>query len=165
MKRFMMSVITMLVCGAGSVALAQSQPPIPGKTFFRSQNQIVTQDAQIEFPLDANGQVNLIIADKRTPSYTFRTLQRYGRVIFEAVFVLPPETPQGYSTALVYTGSYMRETNMAIYFGDVYRSTLMYPTSKQTIWQDINMNLQHTGGFEFRTLPVDKTLPLPTDPL
>ncbi|MEY4632497.1 MAG: hypothetical protein RIQ81_2617 [Pseudomonadota bacterium] len=101
-----------LADSAGSVTAA-------GGVFYKMPSgELVKRDVTLEVPARGQGDVILRGANLELKAHGFKTVRKQGRSVFYVVFLNPPGAPE--NTAAVYRGSYLRGSNAAKYWGDVF---------------------------------------------
>ncbi len=104
---------------AGS-AMAVDSVEAPGKIFYKMPSgEIVKRQAALVVPARGEGDVVLKVGDHEKVAHHFFSTHKNGRVIFYVVFVRDHELEEGY--AKVFRGTYLRGTNKAIYYGDIFK--------------------------------------------
>lgn len=168
LKSFAIAVIAFFAV-AGSQAMAT--PPAEGSVvaqggvFYKMPSgEMVLRDATLEVPARGEGKVVLRSGLIEMTAHGFKTVHSHGRAIFYVVFLDPPGAPE--NTAVVYRGSYLRGSNAANFWGDVFIQTfsnrdelsaLTKNPGVDALVSDLeNSNVdgkewKHGGGFWFNT--------------
>lgn len=90
-----------------------------GGVFYKMPSgELVKRDATLEVPARGQGDVILRSGSLELKAHGFKTIRSHGRSVFYVVFLNPPGAPE--NTAAVYRGSYLRGSNAAKYWGDVF---------------------------------------------
>lgn len=141
------------VAALSSTALAESVTA-PGHVVYKMPSgELVTRNVSLEVPARGEGDVFLIAGDQKVKAEAFKSMTLNGRTIFAVLFLNPPGAPTG--TADIYLGTYMRGTNEAIYYGDIYKKTVQADGMFDENWDDVTHGVTHVGGFHF-SAPVPK---------
>lgn len=91
----------------------------PGKVFYKmSTGEIVKREVSLVVPAKGQGDVILKYAGKQAKAAKFWTAKKFGKTTFNVLFKDVPGAPKEW--AALYTGAYLRGTNAALYYGDVY---------------------------------------------
>jgi hypothetical protein len=94
-----------------------------GAVFYKMPaGELVKREASLEVPARGQGDVILRSGDLELKAHGFKTVRKLGRSIFYVVFLNPPGAPA--NTAAVYRGTYLRGSNAAKYWGDVFSKVL-----------------------------------------
>ena len=64
------------------------------------------------------GDVVLTAGETKVKAHAFKAVKQGNRTIFAVVFLDPPGAPK--KTAAGFMGTYMRGSNLAVYYGDIY---------------------------------------------
>lgn len=110
-------------------------------TYKHPNGELVNRECSLSVPAMGVGQVKLKCGVHEMITSEFDTTRRHGRIIFSVIFRDIDGAPEG--SASKYRGSYLRGSNQAIYYGDVYSSSdASAGLVGDTAWQ-------YTGGFMF----------------
>jgi len=133
----------------------------PGKVFYKMPDgSIVKRDVSLVVPAMGQGDVILKYGkDKEAKSAKFWTTKKFGKTTFNVLFKEIPGAPKDW--AALYTGAYLRGTNAAYYYGDVYSIALtdVEALQNQSDSSDASGSLdaaldkvtrQYVGGFGFK---------------
>jgi hypothetical protein len=131
-----------------------------GAVFYKMPaGELVKREASLEVPARGQGDVILRSGSLELKAHGFKTVRKHGRAVFYVVFLNPPGAPE--NTAVVYRGSYLRGSNAAKYWGDVfsksYRAEDLSNPAKTTDslindlenGQNSDTEWRHSGGFWF----------------
>jgi len=110
-------------------------------TYEHPNGQLVSRDCSLFVPSRGVGEVTLKCGDFSTSSAEFSTERVDGQVVFTVLFREMTGAPEG--TVAKYRGSYLRGSNKALYYGDVFAS------SDVTARLDSSTSWQYAGGFSF----------------
>jgi hypothetical protein len=115
--------------------------------YVMPSGELVSREVSLQVPARGQGEIVLKGGEQQVATTKFRTKKAHGRTIFAVAFDNPPGAPEG-STA-VFTGTYMRGTNQAIYYGDVYLVTKTDSASDviEDAWR--GRGVTHKAGFYF----------------
>jgi len=91
-----------------------------GKVFYKMPGgELIKRDATLTVPSRGQGKVVLRSGNNiKMESTRFRSISANGRTVFQVMFVNPPGAPE--NTASVFSGTYTRGRNAAVYFGDFF---------------------------------------------
>jgi hypothetical protein len=153
-----------------SMALPESEmaPPspaattveAPGQFFYKMPSgEIVRRDTILVVPMKGQGEVSFKTATKNVKAKQFWTEHNAGRTIFYVAIENPPGAPE--NTSMILEGSYIRGTNLALYYGDVYQKTgteqrpsdlvpEKFRNSKQIHYFRKLTGYKYAGGFVFK---------------
>lgn len=112
------------VAGTQAIAGAPTDSSVvaPGGVFYKMPSgEMVLRDASLEVPARGEGKVILRSGLIEMTAHGFKTIHSHGRAVFYVVFLNPPGAPE--NTAVLYRGSYLRGSNAANYWGDVFIRT------------------------------------------
>jgi hypothetical protein len=111
--------IGMIAClSIPGVAAAQSVDA-PGNIFYQMPSgEIVTRDATLRVPARGIGNVELIASGGSFVAERFFSREANGRTVFYVVFADYPGASE--DDRAVYRGTYVRGSNLALYYGDVF---------------------------------------------
>jgi len=134
MKEFMI-MLTLLVSPLAFAA------PVDGKIFYSLPNgEIVKRIVTLDVPARGQGEVILSGDNFEWRTTNFKTIKKNGKTKFVAIF--KTEFMQLKST-VVLTGSYVKGTNLIMYYGDMYKK-------KGHNFVDENLSgFTYSGGFRF----------------
>ena len=90
-------------------------------TYPHPNGELVNRSCQLFVPSRGQGDVTLKCGNWSTTTSEFNTKQESGKTIFSVIFRDVPGAPAG--TSALYSGAYMRGSNRALYYGDVYSGT------------------------------------------
>ncbi len=110
-------------------------------TYKHPNGSLVNRDCQMFVPARGQGEVVLKCGQYSTPTSEFKTEKENGQTIFTVLFRNPAGAPAG--SIAKFKGSYLRGSNRAIYYGDVFSS------SSASASLETNENFQYAGGFMF----------------
>ncbi len=103
-------------------SFASNSVEAPGKVFYKMPNgEIVKREVSLVVPAMGAGEVVLKYGSKSVSTSHFKTVKSLGRTNFIVAFKDAPGAPAG--AVAVFTGSYLRGTNAALYYGDIYSVT------------------------------------------
>ena len=142
---FLASLLLLAVPFVAAPTWAESTNPLrsvtaTGKVIYKKSDGILVERSMtLEVPSRGHGEVVLRGGGLELRTHTFNTVKAGGRTVFRIEFSSAPGAPAG--TQMLLEGTYMRDSNMAIYFGDIYGRN---PTLGQNDWS-------HVGGFKFKT--------------
>jgi hypothetical protein len=168
-----LGLITALALGLASSAAFADQPGknsqsvvAEGGVFYKMPDgTLINRDATLEVPARGQGDVILRSGPLSLTAHGFKTIHKHGRAIFYVVFLDPPGAPE--NTAVVYRGSYLRGSNGAKYWGDVFSRTykasgelsdlLKVPGVDNLIYDFEHSDhdgseWRHSGGFWFKAV-------------
>ncbi len=113
-----------------------------GKVTYKHPNgKLVNRDCEMFVPARGIGEVELKCGDFSVSSAEFSTVRVAGRAVFSIVFRNIEGAPSG--SVAKYEGTYLRGTNRALYYGDVFSTNDSAATlTSESDWQ-------HAGGFMF----------------
>jgi hypothetical protein len=146
----------------------------PGHVFYKvKEGALVKRDVTLTVPPCGEGELVLSAEGWKASTTHFFTNEVAGRVIFTAVFIKP--FGEHSESSLIITGSYMRGTNKAVYWGDMYKTkTEVEPGTIALLKSDPSAalgshNFQHVGGFKFKAdigggEPSQPPQPVPGEP-
>ncbi|NBQ53244.1 MAG: hypothetical protein EBU49_06665 [Proteobacteria bacterium] len=159
--------VVALFAVAGSQAMAS--PPAEGSVvaqggvFYKMPSgEMVLRDATLEVPARGEGNVILRSGLIEMTAHGFKTVHSHGRAIFNVVFLNPPGAPE--NTAVLYRGSYLRGSNAANFWGDVFIRTFSTSAALSALTKnpgvdalvsdfensnDDGQEWKHGGGFWF----------------
>ena len=127
-----------------------------GKIFYKkSSGELVKRAVSIVVPPRGEGEVVLKFGDKELSTPYFKTKTYHGRTVFVVAFKKPEAFSEDLAGngALVMKGSYMRGSNMAVYYGDLY---LVKKASQELMEYGLEFDshgettFSHLGGFAFK---------------
>ncbi len=147
----------------------------PGQVFYKTPaGPLVKRELNLTVPPRGEGEITLS-TDKWTVSTShFFSKEIAGGIVFTVVFVKP--FPEHSESSLVLSGSYMRGSNAAVYWGDLYKTKtpLTEPMIRLLELTQLSPRgapfLHHAGGFKFKAeitpeTPSEPNLPPPNPPL
>lgn len=109
-------------------------------SYTHPDGNIVTRDCSLWVPARGQGDVTLKCGDWSTSSKNFYVDKNFGKTNFSVIFDNMDGAPEGMMAW--YTGSYLRGKNQALYYGDVFTSTMDTTTYQSSEWS-------YVGGFMF----------------
>lgn len=129
-----------------------------GKVVYKMPSgEIVFRNASLEVPSRGQGDVILRSGDFELKSHAFKSHEQNGRIVFNVIFLNPPGAPE--NTVALYKGTYLRGSNLAMYYGDAFTGTY---TDEQKAIQVLNSlkaetplletshpELTYAAGFQF----------------
>jgi hypothetical protein len=118
-------------------------------TYKMPSGELVSRDVSLEVPARGEGEVVLRSGDWEVRSSNFKSGENHGRKVFVVVFENVPGAPAG--SKAVYHGTYMRGSNRAIYYGDVWAKSADQKSSEELNLSLDSSKLIHVGGFYFAT--------------
>jgi hypothetical protein len=132
-----------------------------GGVFYKMPSgELITRDASLEVPARGQGDVILRSGDYTLTAHGFKTVHKGDRTVFYVVFVNPPGAPENF--AVTYRGSYLRGSNGAKYWGDVFTkqfektgelADLLKNPGVDSLVGDLELDhgkpWHHAGGFWF----------------
>jgi hypothetical protein len=123
----------------------------PGKVFYKipHTNEIVKREMSIKVPMRGEGEVVLVSSSgHETKTKNFWTTRKFGRTVFHVFFnaLTNPTDPNSPSVSMLFKGSYIRGSNKAVYWGDVF---LGGKGLKAQQIKDMKF-FRHAGGFAFK---------------
>lgn len=127
----------------------------PGHVFYKGkEGALVKRDVTLTVPPRGEGELVLSAENWKASTTHFFSYETAGRIVFTAVFIKPFA---GHSeSSLVLTGSYLRGTNKAVYWGDMYKTkTEIAPHMISFLKTSPEIALgshyfTHAGGFKFK---------------
>lgn len=124
----------------------------PGKVFYLipQRNEIVKREMTIRVPSRGEGEVALITSSgKEIKTKKYWTRKKLGRTIFYAYFkgLRNPTDRNSPATSMLFRGSYIRGSNMAVYYGDIYLGGLGLKDEQIKKMKFF----RHAGGFAFKS--------------
>jgi len=120
-----------------------------GGVFFKTgQGDIAKYAATLFVPTQGVGNAQLTIGDKKAASHGFRVEEQNGRSIFTVVFLDPLHT--GKRVAYFLRGTYLRGTNVALYYGDIFAKGYQRGEEDTLTADRATTELYYVGGFGFR---------------
>ncbi len=140
-------------------SFASNSVEAPGKVFYKMPNgEIVKREVSLVVPAMGAGEVVLKYGNKSVSTSHFKTVKRLGRTNFIVAFKDAPGAPAG--AVAVFTGSYLRGTNAALYYGDIYSVTR---SGNEEVELDALLDLDadtdtdstkhsYAGGFSFKSV-------------
>lgn len=140
---------------AGVSMGADSITATGGVGYKMPNGSIVHREAKLEIPGRGKGKIVLRSGNKSVESHAFWTKKNHGRTIFNVVFLDPPGAPK--KTAVVFSGTYIRGTNAAYYYGDFYSGSYAHFSEQEaeifiengTRSFDSDERFIYQGGFMF----------------
>lgn len=142
----------------------------PGHVFYKTPDgALVKRELTLTVPPRGEGEITLSTATWRASTSHFFSKEVAGGIEFTVVFAKP--FPEHSESSLVLTGSYMRGTNAAVYWGDLYKTKK--PLTDQMIRlleipQLMTRSapfLRHVGGFKFKAEIMPETPSEPNQPI
>ncbi len=141
---------------SGSYALASedvSSVIAQGSVAYKMPSgELVSREVSLEVPARGQGEVVLRSGDWEVRTTNFKSGELHGRKVFVVSFENVPGAPAG--TKAVYHGTYMRGTNRAIYYGDVWATAASEEEQQSNQEFELSLDtakLTHVGGFYFAT--------------
>ena len=93
-----------------------------GEVFYTlPSGEFVEREVTLEVPSRGEGEVVLRGSTTELRTETFFTVQRKGKTTFYIVF--ETTSPNGKKAKKIFRGTYIRGTNKAVYYGDIYRKS------------------------------------------
>lgn len=157
LKKFLLAIAGVALLSTGAMAESVTAP---GKVaYIMPSGELVKRDISIEVPARGEGDLFMLAGGQKIKAHAFKTIKANNRTIFAVLFINPPGAPE--NTAAVYYGTYMRGTNEAIYYGDIYSKTFDGNSQQSENdllehWDDVTHDVKHIGGFYF-SAPVPAT--------
>lgn len=157
---------TIALAGNGALAAGTGGGSVvaEGGVFYKMPSgELINRDASLEVPARGQGDVILRSGDLALTAHGFKTAHKGDRTIFYVVFLDPPGAPE--NTAIVYRGSYLRGSNGAKYWGDVFTkhfektgelADLLKNPGVDSLVYDLEIDgndgqaWHHAGGFWFK---------------
>ncbi len=145
-------VVSLLI---GSTSAQASNTEAEGKVFYvAASGEIVKRDVTLEVPSRGQGDIILRNTSRsfESTAHAARSQELNGRVVFTVLFL----NPGNMGDDLVFRGSYMRGSNKAVYFGDMFKKptgtghSLDIESIERSIL-DHHAGWNHAGGFKFKT--------------
>jgi hypothetical protein len=126
----------------------------PGQVFYKMPSgEIVNRDVSLVVPMKGEGDVFLKYGAHEVKAEKFWTEHSSGRAVFYVSFVNPPGAPE--NTTVLFRGSYIRGTNRALYYGDMFKKiqSNLSSTNNQTKEGQVaeHPDLLYIGGFTFKS--------------
>ena len=119
-----------------------------GKIFFKNNQGVIEKfDAALNVPRKGEGEITLRVGDKiySTPNFSIR--KRSGRTILYVVFEKNKQL-FGHSKKVVFKGTYVRGSNLAVYYGDFF--TPVHKKMKKD--GPHKREYRYLGGFAFKKI-------------
>ena len=113
-----------------------------------NSGELVHRSMALEVPSRGQGDVVLRAGGMDLVAERFFTTRKNGRTVFYVVFAGGPNLP--FQDTVVYRGTYLRGSNEAKYYGDIFKSSSELENPEEFDRRD----WEYVGGFEF-TAPVD----------
>lgn len=99
--------------------LAANGVDAKGKVLYKNKDgKLVSREVSLFVPEKGQGDVVLTAGETKVKAHAFKAVKQGNRTIFAVVFLNPPGAPE--KTAAGFMGTYMRGTNLAVYYGDMY---------------------------------------------
>ena len=128
-----------------------------GEVFYKkSSGEIVLRSVTLEVPSQGQGDVLLKAPEGNVKAEAFEVKHVGNRVVFYVAFPVPEDVTK----IAVFKGTYLRGSNLAAYYGDVFETgrqnlgvTLGVPVAKQQLarFDEVSpADVIHLGGFGFR---------------
>lgn len=140
----------------------------PGHVFYKDkEGALVKREVTLSVPPRGEGELVLSADGWRASTTHFFSQEVAGRIVFTAVFIKP--FGEHSQSSLVINGSYVRGTNMAVYWGDMFKTkTEIEPEMLASLKSSPSSALhdhcfEHVGGFKFKA-DVGGGEPQPTPP-
>ena len=127
----------------------------PGDVFYKMQNgEIVRSELTLEVPMKGQGDILLKTNTTDFKATKFWTEHKSGRTIFYMTFDNPPGAPE--NTKAIFKGTYIRGTNVALYYGDIYQIVSSVKQAKEFSQlrpghHQKEKDLKYIGGFFFKS--------------
>lgn len=124
MRKQILGLILTVVATSGLAADSQGPKGVwasGGVTYKHPRGYLVNRNCRLWVPARGEGQVVLNCQGYKMASSDFTTRTEEGRKIFIINFSDVPGAPDG--TSAQYRGTYLRGSNKAIYYGDVFSQT------------------------------------------
>ncbi|MFK7822518.1 MAG: hypothetical protein AB8G05_00050 [Oligoflexales bacterium] len=144
---FIMMLISLNAYSEGSI-------DAPGKVFYKLPDQsIVKRDVVLSVPSRGEGKVFLKQGRIHVEAEKFFSREINGRTVFYVIFdQYPGQSSEDES--LVYRGTYTRGTNLALYYGDVFKINRALSSENEVHFElsatDNNFSSKHVAGFYFK---------------
>lgn len=151
MTRFVLSVLLLV----SIKAYAGGSIDAPGKVFYKMPDEsIVKREVVLSVPSRGEGSVYLKAGETCIEAERFFSREINGRTVFYVVFNPFPGNSSDEDKAIVYRGTYTRGTNLAMYYGDVFKVNKEVSTDEEIHYQlsalDVNGSSQYVAGFYFK---------------
>lgn len=144
MKR-LMSVLFAAVLFLGLDVHAAAGVEAKGHTLYKMPTgELVNREVSLFVPAKGQGKVLLKFQGGEIEAKSFSTREARGRTVFYVQFEDVPLAPKG--TDMLFKGTYLRGTNEAVYYGDIFGRN---KSAGQKKWG-------YAGGFYF-SAPVTKS--------
>jgi len=132
---------TLLICGAANFAVADDAGIWANGTvtYKHPDGKLVDRSCQLWVPAMGLGEVTLQCGTWSTSTTNFETVKENGKTTFSVVFENMRGAPEG--AVAKYSGAYIRGSNRALYYGDVFSGIKTASTS--------SVNWNYVGGFVF----------------
>jgi hypothetical protein len=140
MNKLLFSITTLtFVLGGFSLAYARENGATAKGyvSYVHPEGQIVDRECEMWVPAMGQGAVKLTCQNFAIESTEFTSRTENGRRVFSVVFKDVPGAPAG--AKALYEGTYMRGSNKAYYYGDVYAQSA---GDSDDVWN-------FAGGFMF----------------
>ena len=141
-RKLVVFLISLTAMTANAATSQQSSTPAGlwatgGVTYKHPNGALVNRDCRLWVPARGQGEVKLSCSGTEIATTDFNVEVKESRKIFTVNFQNVPGAPEG--TQAQYRGTYLRGSNRAIYYGDIFTKLT---GSENTDWQ-------YTGGFMF----------------
>ena len=135
-------------------AYAEGSIEAPGKVFYKMPDEsIVKRDVVLSVPSRGEGKVYLRNGRISVEAERFFSKKINGRTVFYVVFDQYPGQSNE-DEALVYRGTYTRGSNLALYYGDVFKVNRAVSTEEEIHYGltalDNNYSPKYVAGFYFK---------------
>jgi hypothetical protein len=110
-------------------------------TYPHPNGKLVNRECQLFVPARGQGDVTLKCGKWSATTSEFKTKHESGKTVFSVIFHDVPGAPAG--TSALYSGAYLRGSNRALYYGDVFSGT------GNTLSVESMDGWNYTGGFMF----------------
>ncbi len=105
----------------GTEKVASASVEALGEVFYKMPaGNIVKREITLVVPMQGKGDVSLKTSTQEIKASKFWTEHAHGKTIFYVAVENPPGAPE--NTIALFKGSYLRGTNVAVYYGDVYQT-------------------------------------------
>ena len=146
----MKTLMIALVLALASTSAIAGSIEAPGKVIYKMpNNEIVKRDVSLRIPARGQGDV-VLVGQNELVADRFFSKEVAGRTVFYVVFSGFPGATEGQKS--VFRGTYLRGSNKAIYYGNVYIvDPQEMPDSEKDIHSMISSerNAKFAAGFKF----------------
>jgi hypothetical protein len=173
--RIMSKILASLVFLAPLQAMGGTAPldagvVAPGHVFYKAPDgALVKRELNLTVPPRGEGEITLSTDRWSASTSHFFSKEVAGGIEFTVVFVKP--FPEHSESSLVLTGSYMRGSNAAVYWGDLYKTKTALTDPMIRLLEITQLSprvapfLRHVGGFKFKADIVPETPSEPNQPV